>query len=810
MPITQAAPESLVFDLVVVGGGLPGLCTAIAAAREGAKVALIQDRPVFGGNCSSEIRVVPHGTAHSNAWGQETGLPHAMILEDRAQNHECFFDHGMINSGFDRVLLEFARREPNLRAFFNTTVRAVESEPLDPHGSAARARPTLNGLGRLGGDPRHILAVRGSQMGSEREWIFSATQFVDATGDGTLGFLAGADYRYGREARAEFGEHLAPVTSDDTTMGSTITMRARDVGVDVPFTPPPWVEVYRTLEEIGNKRTLYHLSKPVYGGYWWLEICNPYHQIHDNAQIRDELHRHVLGVWNFIKNYSAQREIARTYVLDWLGMVPGKRESRRLVGDVTVNELDCHTDRHWPDSMAYAGWWIDLHMKGGILNKVDPGERENVDRNYKHWIRIQPFSLPLRAFYSRNVENLWMVGRCLSVTHVALGPVRNMQTLGMMGHAVGIAAAYALRNGLSPRATAAPAGTHLGPLRQRMLREDVRILGLRNADPADLAPQATATASSAASLDLGRVDEAAWYHLGTRHLPGKLHSPELAMVVPLTHPRLECAEFYLRNELPEPQRLRVNLQRLDRIWDRPSDQPIIATGELTVPAHSTGWCSARLSADVVPGHPYRLALGGGEGVAWAACADWPAGTTLQYLHVSPGGPEAKNLHLPSFSPDEISLPAYRHWRQLRTALAIRLTPTPSPFEAGNVNNGFTAPERLANLWASAPEQALPQYVELRWPTAIAATTVDLTFDTNLARISQSEPAFFRAPECVRDWRLLAETSQGWREVFLEQGNIQRKRRARFPRILTAALRVEVLATNGASEARIYEIRVYDE
>jgi len=160
----------------------------------------------------------------------------------------------------------------------------------------ARPAPRLadrspEALGRLGGEPRRITAVRGSQLGSEKELVFRARQFMDATGDGTIGFLGGADFRYGREARAEFGENLAPLTSDETTMGSTITMRARDIGRVTPFVPPPWIQIYKTLDEIGHKRTLYHLSKPVYGGYWWLEICNPFHQIHDNQEIRDVLTR---------------------------------------------------------------------------------------------------------------------------------------------------------------------------------------------------------------------------------------------------------------------------------------------------------------------------------------------------------------------------------------------------------------------------------------------------------------------------------------------------------------------------------------
>ncbi|MBC8001124.1 MAG: FAD-dependent oxidoreductase, partial [Opitutaceae bacterium] len=232
---TRNSPQEHHFDLVVTGGGLSGLCAAIAAARHGAKTALIQDRPIPGGNCSSEIRVVPHGSNHSNAWAQETGLPHAMILEDRASNHQQFEDHGMINSRFDLNLMEFARNEPNLTVFYSTTVRGVDSEAT---GEAREPQPTENGLGRIGGGARRILALHASQLGSEKEMIFRAPQFIDATGDGTVGFLAGADFRYGREARSEFNEPLAPMVSDNVTMGSTITLGARDMGRPVEFRPP--------------------------------------------------------------------------------------------------------------------------------------------------------------------------------------------------------------------------------------------------------------------------------------------------------------------------------------------------------------------------------------------------------------------------------------------------------------------------------------------------------------------------------------------------------------------------------------------
>jgi Pyruvate/2-oxoglutarate dehydrogenase complex, dihydrolipoamide dehydrogenase (E3) component, and related enzymes len=800
-------PEELSFDLVVIGGGLAGLCAAVAAARHGAQVALVQDRPVLGGNCSSEIRVVPHGATHSNAWAQETGLPYELLSRDRALNHATFFDHGLINSRFDLTLIEFARAEPRLRVFFNTTVRAVDSSPVDPN-NVTPPRATPNGLGRVGGHARVIHAVRGSQLGSEKEIIFRARQFIDATGDGTVGFLAGADFLYGREGRSEFGENLAPLVADNVTMGSTITMQARDTGRPAPFTPPPGVRPYRSLADLGLKRSVYHLEKSVFGGYWWLEVCNPFHQIDDNQAIRDELHAHVLGVWDFLKNHGAHREALANHALEWVGMIPGKRESRRLVGDVIVCEHDVHRDRRWPDAVAYAGWWIDLHIPGGILNKTDPGERENVDRNYKHWIRIPIFTLPLRAFYSRNVRNLWMAGRCLSVTHVALGPSRVMQTLGHMGHAVGLAAAYALEHDLSPREVAAPDGPHIHPLRQRMLRDDVRLVGVRNTDPDDLALDAVASATSEAVFDLGEPDTRRWLRLGAPHPGSPLSSEALGMVVPVTANRIDVVSLYLRNETARPARLVVGVQPMERIWDR-DDRPALASVEIDLPANHEGWCDAPLAARLAPGRPYRITLAGPFGALWAASARNEPGSAMQYLHVCPGGPEEKNRDLPGFQPSEVIIPAYRHWRQLTGCpLALRLSPESRPFGAGNINNGHAWVESMPNLWVSDPARPLPQHCELAFPSTRRVGRVEVSFDTNLNRAMQGSEGYYRAPECARDWRVWARVGGGWRVVHEERDNYQRKRVARFEPVAADALRLEVLSTNGVPEARVYELRAY--
>ena len=776
---------------MVVGGGLAGLCAAIAAARQGARTAIVQDRPIFGGTSSSEIRVVPYGCSHSNAWSNETGIMHDLVLEDRLENHEHFFDHGMTNSRYDLLLREAVRRESNLTPFLNTSIRAVDAEPLDP------AAP---------GGPRRITAVHGSQLGSECEFTFIAPQFLDASGDGTVGFLAGADYRIGRESRAEFGENLAPLVGDDTTMGSTITMRARDIGRPAPFTAPPWVAAYTSPDDFRHDRKLYHLGRPIFGGYWWLEVCNPFHQITDNDAIREELHRHVLGVWNYIKNHHPRRAEWANYALEWVGQIPGKRESRRLMGDVILTEHDCHTDRQWPDGVAYAGWWIDLHMRGGINNTTDPGERENIDDNYKHWIRIAPFSIPLRCFYSRNVENLWFGGRLISATHVALGPARVQLSLAAAGQAIGTAAARAVQTNLTPRAFADPGGPHIGALRQHLLREDLHVLGLRNIDPADLALTATARASSTMPLDFGQPaitgeePDHAWLPL----------TKAWGQVAPLTHDRVESAVFHVRNRGSTSARICVEVQRLRTIWDR-LPAPVVATGSFEVPAGASGWHECTLAATIEPGHPYRIVMLPTAGVECATTDTFPTGTVMHYLHVCPGGIEAKNRDVPSLGEHECLIPPYQHWRQLMhpRSLALSLTPTPTPYGAAMVNNGHAWPEALPNLWISDPNESLPQHIELAWDTRVMLSRVLVSFDTSLELNLNHRLPISRCPTVARHWRLLAAEPEGaWRTLYEETDNYRRRSEATFSPVTTQALRLEVMSTHGDASARVYEIRAY--
>lgn len=793
--------EELYFDFVVVGGGMGGICTAISAARNGVKTALVHDRPVLGGNSSSEIKVVCSGAASYCPWSRETGIIEELLLKNRATNHS-----ESANSHYDLLLYDTVTAEPNLTLFLNTTVRNVECEEIQDTDGGYTAR---------------IKSVRGSQLGTEKEFVFYAKQFADCTGDGTVGFLAGAEYRYGREARSEFDEYLAPIEADDKTMGNNVYMIVRDTGAPAPYVMPSWGYLYTKEEELGPHRPLpKSINGESHPGYWWLEIGYPYHTIYDGREIYDELLRHVVGIWNYLKNYSDNKKAFENYALEWVGSVIGKRESRRLVGDVIFNENYCHKDQQWPDRVCYSGYYIDLHIMGALLNKEEPPEISRIDSNYKNHAWIMPTTYPLRVFYSRNIENLWMAGRNVSVTHVALGTSRLQSTIGNQGQAVGTAAAYAIKNNLTPRQTANPNDKHIVRIQQKLLEDDMNIPGLSNQDDNDLARKAKVTASSESKLDFGKED---CEHFELLNYP-------LAQIFPVTHNRVDTVSLYLKNEQSKEVELEAELQELERIWE---NQPgkTVAKLSFKLPANHEGWFEIRLNAATTPNKPHRFSLSNAEGVYWARATKQPVGTYSQFYYECEGGCLPENKNVKALQPDEVNIPPYKKWVQNKWfSLSFKVNPVPMPFGAANVNNGLAWPIDMPNLWISNEQLDLPQYVELDLGGKKEFNEVHVTFDTNLNVEIFFMPALWRFPSCVKHWRLHAKTEDGWKLVYEEKDNYQRKRKIRFDTIKASHIRIEAVSLNDMNPnvskvsnyekvmpsilsskkgTRIFEVRVYN-
>ena len=739
------------YDVVVVGGGLAGVCAAIAAARHGCKTAIVQNRPVFGGNSSSEVRVQPTGANNCGAWARETGIIEELLIEERARNHDLFLN-GRINSVWDLVLYEWVKREQNLTAYLNTHV-----------------------VGVLMSGPHKISAVLGVQIGSERVYKLYGRYFIDCTGDGTVGAYAGAEFRFGRESRREFGESLAPEEPDRMVQGSSLLFRARDVGSPVPFVPPRWAEEYPTEDSLYMRRHACSLGPygvREYVGYWWIEVGAPFDVIDQNEEVRDELLRHLLGVWDHIKNRGEHG--AENMAIDWIGMVPGKRESRRLIGDYILTEDDVRNDRQFPDRVAYGGWFIDIHTMGGILAKGQPPEPLVGDPDLSDDLRIQPYSIPLRCLYSKNIENLLMAGRDISVTHVALGTTRVMLTCAVLGQAAGTAAAISVKKNVTPRAIVENPDL-MRELQQTLVRDDCFIINLPNEDPDDIARRAVSvTATSSMALTLEPIE-------GSSPL-----EPYRSQIFPVSEGEIQTLSLFLESQADEDTSVRLEITPAKNIWSFNEPKEPLTSVEASVGPKFKGWLEVDLDLKVEPKRLYQLNVYGRAEVLWHRSKPLP-GVAAAYKK-----------------------PGWRRWAHEKPVYALRLNPASTPFDPDNVLSGVARPESWTNIWVSDPQCGFPQRLTLDLGECVAFNTVYLTFDTYLHEDTYRFPPLYRVPECVKDYALKVFCRDGWRTVVECRGNYHRRRVHRFETVEADKLELEVQSTNGAPTARVYEVRIYKE
>jgi hypothetical protein len=425
-------------DFCVVGGGMAGLTAALAAARHGARVLLMQDRPVLGGNASSECRVHICGAdVHNfNLHMRETGLLEEIRLDNVRRNPNRNF------SVWDALLYEKARFQPNLELLLNCSCRDAEVRD------------------------NHIVSVTGWQTTTYTEHLVRAKIFADCSGDGILAPVTGAMHRIGREARSEYGEAIAPEVADSRTMGMTCLFQSREYPTPQPFVPPAWIERFERCEELPYGAQ--HHANWWQMGYWWVELGGENDSIHDTEKLRDELLRITLGVWDHLKNHCECRDKTANWALEWLQFLPAKRESRRYTGEHVLTQNDIETGGRFDDIVAYGGWSMDDHHPAGF-RAVRLGRPATVFHPAP-----SPYGIPYRSLYSRNVDNLMFAGRVASCTHAAMSSTRVMGTGCSMGQAVGTAAAMAVELGVRPREI----GNHIDRLQQSLLRDDAYVPGV--------------------------------------------------------------------------------------------------------------------------------------------------------------------------------------------------------------------------------------------------------------------------------------------------------------------------------------------
>lgn len=747
--------ETAVSDITVIGGGLAGVCAAVAAARLGQKVALVQNRPVLGGNSSSEVRVwVCGATAHGiNRYARETGIMGEMFVENQYRNPD---GNPYL---WDLIVLETVRAEPNITLFLNTDVHEVEAD-----GDS---------------DARQIRSVTGWMMGSERRIRFESPVFLDCTGDGLVGFLAGAKYRLGREARSEYGEEWAPETADDVTLGSTLLFYTKDAGHPVKFVPPVFAKDI-TQTPIPIKRVIRSGDSGCH--YWWIEWGGELDTVHDNERIRDELWSVIYGIWDYIKN--SGKFDAANMTLEWVGAQPGKREYRRFVGDYVLTQNDIMAQEPFEDRVAFGGWSIDLHPPQGMYAEESGSKHMHADGNYH---------IPYRSLYSANVTNLLFAGRNISATHVAFGTTRVMATCAVLGEAAGTAAALCVQHGITPRELSR---SRSGELQQTLLKQDASVLGAVNRDPLDLAQSAKVSASS--HLSRIAIEEAeASYPL----------ERDIAVLMP--------AEPGLAGEVA---------------WLVDAEQET----DMTVEVWSTGRPENYVPAALEFRTSVRVMPGLGQWVP--VPLDWQPGEPQNALIIVRKNP-VLTLYLSSKpmsgllsfergTPARVSKELEDHddsqpvveWSMkglVRKLFCLRSAIDSRAYLPEHVIDGYKRPFGGPHMWVSERiADGETPWLKLEWGEVQTVREIHLIFndDVNedLINLHHHRTPFDIIPELVRAYRLEALDSEGnWITLASEAFNRRRRRVHRLEEpVLCAALRLTVERTNGSDYAEVIEVRAY--
>jgi hypothetical protein len=735
-------------DLVVVGGGLAGVGAAVTAARAGIRVVLMQDRPILGGNGSSEVRLWALGaTCHmgsNNRWAREGGLIDEILVENLYRNPE---GNPLI---FDTVVLEKVMEESRITLLLNTAAFEIEKIP---------------------GDSDRIAAVRGFCSQNSTIYECRAPLFCDASGDGVIGFLAGAAFRMGAEAKDEFHEAFAPSGEFGHLLGHSIYFYSKDVGRPVKFTPPSFA-----LKDVPGKIPRYRSFDAKTHGcrLWWIEWGGRLDTVHDTERIKWELWRVVYGVWDYIKN-SGKFPEAESLTLEWVGHIPGKRESRRFEGDYMLSQDDIVKRREHADGVAFGGWSIDLHPADGVF-------AEMAGSHHLHSKGI--YSIPYRCYYSRNIENLFVAGRIISTTHVAFGSTRVMATCAHGGQAVGMAAALCKRWGCLPRAAGEPGRIEV--LQRELLRTGQHLPGKRLDDPDDLIRKARISATSTLLLD-DLPPDGPWLGLDR----------PLAQMIPLAGGPVP--KMTLRVGAGAETMLRAELRAASR---REHHTPDVVLARQEVPL-------IRGNQDVT--FDFGVSLDGPQYVFLVvACND--------RLSVASTQRRVTGLLSLAYLRDERTSAMggedYEVWTPRRRPhghnFALRFDPPVEAHGPEMARNGVQRPTHATNAWAASFADVQPSW-RADWEHPQAIGRVELFFDVDYDHAMESvlwghpETA---VPFCVRDYAVFDGEGNQLREI---RNNHQARNTLVFdPPVKTRSLVIEVRAMHGGKEcpATMMEARAY--
>lgn len=744
----------LTADLVAVGGGLSGVCCAITAARAGIKVILVQDRPVLGGNASSEVRLwVLGATSHmgnNNRWAREGGVIDELLVENMYRNPE---GNALI---FDTIILEKVVSEPNITLLLNTAVYELEKDADDPD---------------------KITKVIAFCSQNSTQYELSAPLFCDASGDGIVGFLSGAAFRMGAESSEEFGEKFAPTAEYGELLGHSMYFYSKDVGKPVKYVAPSFA--LDVTKEIPKFR---RFNTQEFGcSLWWLEYGGRLDTVHQTETIKWELWKVIYGVWDYIKN-SGNFPESENLTLEWVGTIPGKRESRRFEGDYMLIQQDIVEQRPHYDDVAFGGWSIDLHPADGVFSEK-PGCNQ--------WHSKGIYGIPYRCFYSRNVKNLFIAGRIISASHVAFGSSRVMATSAHGGQAVGMAATICSKNGWLPADVAQQENVKI--LQKELLKTGQHIPNFKLKDEEDLVQKARISASSTFSLtELPEEDEAS-----------PMEFP-LAQMIPVSPGKMPLVTIH--PYAAKATKLYVEL----RMCSRPdSHSPDVILEKITVDLQSGRNCIQLDFKTCFKQATYAfLTLQKDENISLKFSPKRITGLLSVFNSTNP----AVSNYGKQEPTEDIGVDTFEFWVPQRRPkgknLAFKVDGGLLAYAVENIRNGLQRPISQPNAWVADFTDAEPM-ISLTWPEKQQISRVELFFDTDYDH--PAETVLIQQPEnvmpfCVRAYELLNDKDE---VVFEQTDNHQTRNVVVFDApIHTSSLTIKMTHPSADSPAALFEVRCY--
>lgn len=741
-------------DLVITGGGLAGTCCAITAAREGLKVVLVQDRPVLGGNGSSEIRLwILGATSHmgnNNRWAREGGVVDELLVENMYRNPE---GNAVI---FDTVLLDKVVSEPNITLLLNTAVIEVQKST-----------------------PDKIESLKAFCSQNSTSYQLKAPLFCDASGDGVVGFLSGAAFRMGAESQEEFGEKFAPSSEYGELLGHSLYFYSKDTGKPVNFVPPGFA-----LDDITKIPRYRRFNTKEFGcNLWWIEYGGRLDTVHDTETIKWELWKVVYGVWNYIKN-SGQFPEAKNLTLEWVGTIPGKRETRRFEGDYILRQQDVVEQRVHEDAVAVGGWSIDLHPADGVFSEK-PGCNQ--------WHSKGVYQIPYRCYYSKNIRNLFLAGRIISASHVAFGSSRVMATNAHGAQAVAMAAV------LCREKEFLPADLYkkdlIQQLQQRLLKRGQFIPGLVLKDERDLVQQAMITASS--ELHLAEIPE-----------DGALKTLEYssAQMLPLQNGKVPLLIIHTQSE--QDTVLKIALQVSSKPGNYTPDVLLEEKEVKIVPGRN---CIRLSFESLLVNTQYAfLVVRKNPVVKLHYSLKRITGILSVFNQVNEA---VSNFGIQTPAGD-IGIDTFEFWCPQRRPeghnIALKIEPPLACFGVENIRNGISRPTRRPNAWVADLTDPEP-WLKLEWTEKKNIRTITLKFDTDFDHPMES--VLMGHPEnvmpfCVRKYKIYDDAH---RLVYQHEDNHQSINTITFPEsVWTRYLTIELEHPSSEVSAALFEILCYED